>query len=113
MNYCLVNVEYSSGGHLAFLKKVSFAGFTIENKLFTKEITYKYPNTSNTSNTEQTGQRCGNLELKRLDEDLIKTLAKFTTIFVRGTTTRDFINNFATSHTKVIDAESNICCEQE
>lgn len=111
MSYCLVNVEYFSGGHLTFLKRVSFAGFTAQDKPFTKEIIFKYP-TSNTGCAEESN-KFGNLELKRLDEDLIKTLAKFNTIFVRGASTKEFINNYTTCHTKTINVDSDICYEQE
>lgn len=111
MSHCLVNVEYFTEGHLIFFKKVSFAGFTSQNKLFSKEITYKYP-TSSASFTEQLGG-FGNLELKRLDEDVIKTLAKFSTIFVYGSSTKKFLQSYVTSYTKVIDIETFVSTEQE
>lgn len=114
MNCCLISVEYFSGGQLAFFKKISFAGFTAERKSFTKEIIFKYPahNNNNNNNNDtrlydiEGNNTCGNLELKRLDEDVIKTLAKFTKVFVRGTATRNFINNYVTSHTEVVDIAS-------
>lgn len=107
---CLINVEYLCGGELTFFKKVSLAGFTTQNKLFTKEIVFRYP----TSSTEciEKSSRFGNLELKRLDEDLIKTLAKFNTVIVRDAAAKEFISNYVTSHTKIIDVETTTC-EQE
>lgn len=101
---CLINVEYFYGGSLTFLKKVSFAGFTAQNKLFTKEITFKYPTTA-PGYVDQTN-KFGNLELRRVDEDLIKTLAKFTTIFVGDASTKEILNNYVTPYTKVIVLET-------
>lgn len=108
---CLINVEYFSGGFLTFLKKVSFAGFTAQNKIFTKEIIFKYP-TSAPGCIDQSN-KFGNIELRRLDEDLIKTFAKFTTIFVSDAPTKEFINNYVTSYTKVIDLEATTSTSEQ
>lgn len=108
-----MNVDYLPGGDLAFFKKVSFAGITADNKLFTREITFRYPTTtSNLAGVEQLG-RCGNLELRRLDEDVIKTLAKFTTVFVQDDGAKEFIKHYVTSHSKIINIEACNFSEQE
>lgn len=112
MNHCSVDIEFLyNEENFVFAKSVTIYGFTALGNPYAKEIKYQYPSLVIDINRE-TPRSCGhdilkpkfaNLEYHRTDAALAQVLTKFKIVLVDGSDCKEFISNYTTNSTKIID----------
>lgn len=95
MDSCVLDIVFLQNEEKSiFVKKIVISGITSSLKTYTKEIVFSYPENKLFEGEDSDFTTFGNLELKKKEQDLIKTLNTFNTILVNSEKKKQFLVNY-------------------